>query len=122
MWGNGFLERPEGRQQYKLNGYREWNPGQHQLAIYGAAYYGFSRISGLIPLDVPVPGETIDNRQADLTHTTVGLLTDQWTISNKQLLTSGGYFRTYSLSLKSNFGDGLIQQSEFRTLAGGSSE
>lgn len=122
LWGNGFLERPEERQQYKLNGYREWKPGQHQLAIFGAAYYGFSRIPGLIPLDVPVPGDTIDNRQADLTHTTIALATDQWAISNKQLLTSGAYFRTYSLSLKSNFGDGLIQQSEFRTVAGGSSE
>jgi hypothetical protein len=94
--------------------------GQHQLAAFGAAYYGFSRIPGLIPLDVPVPGETIDNRQADSTHTTIGLLTDQWQISDKQLLTTGGYFRTYSLNLKSNFGDGLIQQSEFRTVAGGS--
>jgi hypothetical protein len=30
-----------------------------------------------------------------------------------------GFFRTYSLTLRSNFGDGLIQQSEFRTVAGG---
>lgn len=120
LWGNGFLERPEERQQYKLNGYRAWSPGNHELAIYGAAYYGFSCIPGLIPLDTPVPEETIDNRQADLTHTTIALITDQWQISGKQLLTTGGYFRTYSLNLKSNFGDGLIQQSEFRTVAGGS--
>jgi Carboxypeptidase regulatory-like domain len=120
LWGNGFLERPEERQQYKLNGYRAWSPGKHELAIYGAAYYGFSRIPGLIPLDTPVPEETIDNRQADLTHTTIALITDQWQLSGKQMLTSGAYFRTYSLNLKSNFGDGLIQQSEFRTVAGGS--
>ncbi len=30
-----------------------------------------------------------------------------------------GFFRTYNLSLYSNFGDGLIRQSEFRTVAGG---
>jgi len=30
-----------------------------------------------------------------------------------------GYFRTYNLSLSSNFGDGLIRQSEFRTVEGG---
>jgi hypothetical protein len=30
-----------------------------------------------------------------------------------------GFFRTYNLSLTSNFGDGLIRQSEFRTVAGG---
>jgi hypothetical protein len=35
------------------------------------------------------------------------------------MLQSSGYFRTYSLELKSNFGDGLIRQSEFRTAAGG---
>ena len=30
-----------------------------------------------------------------------------------------GFFRTYNLSLFSNFGDGLIRQSEFRTVTGG---
>ncbi len=30
-----------------------------------------------------------------------------------------GFFRTYNLSLYSNFGDGLIRQSEFRTVTGG---
>ena len=32
------------------------------------------------------------------------------------------WFRTYSLALYSNFGDGLIRQSEFRTVAGGSQQ
>jgi hypothetical protein len=30
-----------------------------------------------------------------------------------------GFFRIYSLDLRSNFGEGLIKQSEFRTVAGG---
>src|SRR5262249_34500 len=30
-----------------------------------------------------------------------------------------GYFKTYSLRLQSDFGDGLIRQSEFRTVSGG---
>jgi hypothetical protein len=33
-----------------------------------------------------------------------------------------GFFRTYNLSLYSNFGQGLIRQSEFRTVAGGRAE
>ena len=75
----------------------------------------------MIPLDTPVTDDTIDARQADLTHTTVALLTDSWPFAEKRSLVSGGYFRTYSLALRSNFGDGLIRQSEFRTVEGGSS-
>ena len=45
----GFLARPEHRQQYKLNGYRQWNFGQHQLTAFGAGYYG----SGIITVGVP---------------------------------------------------------------------
>ena len=40
-------------------------------------------------------------------------------VSNQQLQLSG-FFRTYNLSLYSDFGDGLIRQSEFRTVTGGS--
>jgi hypothetical protein len=32
--GNGFLARPEGRQQYELNYYRTWMPGQHELTAF----------------------------------------------------------------------------------------
>ncbi len=35
------------------------------------------------------------------------------------MLRTGAYLRTYSLKLQSNFGDGLIRQSEFRTVQGG---
>ena len=120
-FGNGFLRRPEERQQGKLNGLRTWDLNHHELTAYGIAYYGFSRVPGLIPLNTPVQNDTIDNRQADLTHTTVALLTDTWHIAETRSLVSGGYFRTYSLALRSNFGDGLIRQSELRTVQGGSS-
>jgi hypothetical protein len=56
LFGNGYLKRPEERQQYKLNELRAWQIGRHQLNAYGLAYYGFSRVPGLIPLDAPVVG------------------------------------------------------------------
>ena len=121
LFGNGYLKRPEHRQQYKLAGLRDWQVGRHQLTAYGLAYYGVSRIPGLIPLDAPVIDDTIDPRQADLTHTTLALVADDWQPAERRTLVSGAYVRTYSLSLRSNFGDGLIRQSEFRTVVGGSS-
>ncbi len=119
LFGNGFLKRAEERQQYKLNALRTWTPGAHELTAYAAGYYGFSRIPGLIPLNTSVLSESIDLRQLDLTHTAIALLADRWQLSKKRTLTTGAYFRTYSLKLQSNFGDGLIRQSEFRTVAGG---
>ncbi len=89
MFGNGFLRRPEERQQYKINALRSFDGERHHLTAYGIAYYGFSRIPGLIPLDVPVPGDTVDPRQADLTHTTVALMTDEWRIAGSRSLVSG---------------------------------
>ncbi len=118
-FGNGFLARPEEREQYKLNGLRGWTLGNHALTVFGAAYYGFSRVPGLIPLRIPVEDDTLDPRQKDLTHTTLGIVTDTWRPSPGQALTVAGYARTYSLALDSNFGDGLIEQSEFRTVGGG---
>lgn len=47
-------------------------------------------------------------------------MTDNWQLADTRTLVSGAYFRTYSLALRSDFGDGLIRQSEFRTVAGGS--
>src|SRR5271166_3157434 len=37
-FGNGFLERLEHRQQYKLNGLREFHLGKHDLTLFGAGY------------------------------------------------------------------------------------
>jgi hypothetical protein len=118
-FGNGYLNRPEHRKQFKLNGYRAYTLGRHELRLLGIGYYGFSNIPGLIPRDVPVPGDTIDPRQRDRTHTSIVVVSDTWNVTGKQQLDISGFFRTYSLQLRSNFGDGLIQQSEFRTVAGG---
>ena len=118
-FGNGFLRRLEHRQQYKLNGFRSFDFGQHQLTVFGVGYYGFSYVPGLIPIDVNVPDDTIDYRQQDRTHTSIGIVTDTWSFSDNQKLIFSGFFRTYNLDLRSNFGAGLIKQSEFRTVAGG---
>src|SRR5271157_5314186 len=118
-YGNGFLDRLEHRQQYKINGFREFHFGKHKLTLFGIAYYGFSYVPGLTPIDVPNLHDTIDPRQKDQTHTGLLALNDIWQVTSSQQLQLSGFFRTYNLSLFSNFGDGLIRQSEFRTEAGG---
>ncbi len=117
--GNGFLALPENRKQYKINGQRSFTVGRHQLTLFGAGYYGFSRIAGLVPIDVRVPSDTIDPRQQDLTQTSLFVASDTWQISDKRQVQFSAFFREYSLRLQSDFGDGLIRQSEFRTVAGG---
>src|SRR5215471_13087675 len=118
-YGNGYLNRLEHRRQFKLNAYRSIKSGRHDVTLFGIGYYGFSDIPGLVPRDVLVPGDTIDPRQSDRTHTTIFVATDSWQIAEHQQLQLSAFFRTYSLQLRSNFGDGLIQQSEFRTVVGG---
>src|SRR5271166_3349257 len=118
-FGNGFLKRLEHRQQYKLNALRQFSPGRHELTLFGIGYYGFSNIPGLIPIDEPVPSDTIDNRQLDRTHTVLFLATDNWKLTEQREFSLSGFFRNYALTLRSNFGDGLIQQSESRNVAGG---
>ena len=117
-YGNGFLDRLEHRKQFKGNAFREFTFGNHKLTLFAIAYYGFSYIPGLVPLDVSVPGDTIDPRQKDQTHTAEITLNDVWRLTSSQQLQLSGFFRTYNLSLFSNFGDGLIRQSEFRTVTG----
>jgi hypothetical protein len=128
-YGNGYLKRLEHRQQYKVNGFRQFHIRSHDLTLFGVGYYGFSYVPGLIPINVSVPDDTVDRRQQDRTHTTIFVASDAWRISDQQQLTYSGFFRTYSLQLRSNFmpdftqglefPGGLIQQSEFRTVAGG---
>ena len=125
-YGNGFLDRLEHRQQYKFNGERVFNFGQHRLTLFGIAYYGFSYIPGLVPIfppnsadaNFPNYGDTIDPRQKDQTHTALIAVNDVWQFGKGQQLQLSGFFRTYNLSLFSDFGQGLIRQSEFRTVAG----
>ena len=118
-FGNGFLDRLEHRQQYKLNGFRQFNLGRHQLNLFATGYYGSSYIPGLIPIDVSVPGNTIDNCQLDYTHNFLGVISDNWKLSEQRQVSFSGFFRNYALTLRSNFGDGLIQQSETRNVYGG---
>lgn len=120
-YGNGFLDRLEHRQQYKLNGLREFKLGRHQLTFFGIGYYGFSFVPGLIPIDFPVPDDTIDKRQLDRTHNFLAIATDNWKLSEQRQFSFSGFFRNYALTLRSNFGNGLIQQSENRSIVGGES-
>ena len=125
-YGNGFLKRLEHRQQYKFNGQRIFHLGQHQLTLMGIGYYGFSYIPGLVPIfapnaddaDFPNVGDTVDPRQKDQTHTSIEALNDVWQLTASQQLQISGFFRTYNLTLYSEFGQGLIRQSEFRTVVG----
>jgi hypothetical protein len=127
-YGNGFLDRLEHRQQYKFNGDRLFHFGDHRLMLFGVGYYGFSYVPGLVPLfalnsadaNLFNYGDTIDPRQKDQTHTALVALNDVWQLGGGQQLELSGFFRTYNLSLFSDFGQGLIRQSEFRTTAGGS--
>lgn len=127
-YGNGFLDRLEHRQQYKFNGERIFHIGGHELTLFAVGYYGFSYVPGLTPIfpfngyDAGFAnyGDTIDPRQKDQTHTGLVALNDKWHLTASQQLQLSGFFRTYNLSLFSDFGLGLIRQSEFRTVAGGS--
>ena len=118
-YGNGFLETPEHRRQFKWNALHGWNLGRHRFTVLLVGYYGQSRIPGLVPVGVAGLHGTIDPRQSDQTHTGLLALNDAWHPSTQSELQLSGYFRTYNLALLSNFGDGLIRQSEFRTSAGG---
>ncbi|MGH9665753.1 MAG: hypothetical protein ACRD9L_15110, partial [Bryobacteraceae bacterium] len=118
-YGNGFLDRLEHRQQYKINGFRVFDVGAHELTLFGVGYYGESKIPGLVPLDISDLHDTIDPRQRDQTHTGTVAVNDHWHLNPESELQLSGMFRTYNLSLYSNFGDGLIRQSEFRTVTGG---
>src|ERR1700733_13419917 len=127
-YGNGFLDRLEHRQQYKFNGERVFHVGEHRLTLFGIGYYGLSYVPGLVPIfalntndaNFPNYGDTIDPRQRGQTHTALVAFNDTWQLNSSQQLLLSGFFRTYNLSLFSDFGQGLIRQSEFRTVAGGS--
>jgi hypothetical protein len=129
-YGDGFLDRVEHRKQVKLNGGQVFREGNHTVTLFGIGYYGFSYVAGLRPIYgfnsadaangwTQYP-DTVDPRQKDQTHTALLALNDVWKLGENQELQLSGFFRTYNLSLFSNFGDGLIRQSEFRTVTGGS--
>ena len=114
-YGNGFLDRLEHRKQYKINASRVFTMGKHDLTVYGIGYYGFSFLPGLAPIDVPVPGDTIDTRQKEKAASAIFIANDVWHLSPSREIQFSGYFRTYSLDVRPNFGDGLLRQTEVRT-------
>jgi hypothetical protein len=130
-YGNGFLNRLEHRKQFKFNGGRVVHAGGHTFALLGIGYLGYGYVAGLRPIfgfnavdaaagwmEYP---DTIDPRQKDQTHTALAALNDNWKLDENQEVQLSGFFRTYNLSLFSDFGLGLIRQSEFRTVGGASS-
>ncbi len=118
-YGNGFLDTLEHRQQYKINAVKGWDFGAHHFSALFIGYYGQSKVPGLVPIDIPNLRDTIDPRQRDQTHTGELAVNDVWHLTAASELQLSSFFRIYNLSLYSNFGDGLIRQSEFRTVAGG---
>jgi hypothetical protein len=118
-FGNGFLKRLEHRQQYKLNGLRQFNVGDHALTLFGVGYYGFSYLPGLIPIGIAVPGDTINSGQLDHTYNFVAAASDVWSLTANRQLSFSGFLGNYALTLRSDFGDGLFQQSEKRNVFGG---
>jgi hypothetical protein len=118
-YGNGLMRTLEHRQQYKWSAMRVFDPGNHEITLLSMGYYGHSHEGNLVPIGYGVPvNDTIDPRQQDQTHTGILAANDAWKIRANDELSSSGFFRTYNLTLFSNFGEGLIRQSEFRTVEG----
>ncbi len=118
-YGNGYLRRLEHRKQYKLNAFRAARAGNHDLTIFGLGYHGFSFLPGLSPIQVRVPDDTIDPRQLEKADSGIIAVNDAWRIDEKRQMQLSGYFRSYGLDVRSNFGEGFIRQTEFRTAGGG---
>ena len=118
-YGNGLMKRLEHRQQYKWNALRVFDAGKHEITLFSIGYWGESHEGNLVPLGYGVElGDTVDPRQMDQTHTALVATNDRWTLSASDEIALSGFMRTHNLALYSNFGEGLIRQSEFRTAEG----
>lgn len=117
-YGNGYLERLEHRKQYKINAFRAARFGRHDVSAFGLGYYGFSFLPGLSPIDFRLPGDTVDSRQLEKANSGLLAVNDTWRIDNDRQMQFSGYFRTYGLDVRSNFGEGFIRQTELRTAGG----
>jgi len=118
-YGNGLLKDLEHRQMYKLNAQRVFDVGRHEITLFGIAYYGLSHEGNLVPIGYGLDfNDTLDARQKDQTHTALLAVDDRWKLGSKDDVAFSGFARTYNLALFSNFGEGLIRQSEFRTVEG----
>ncbi len=118
-YGNGLMKRLEHRKQFKWNAQRIFDTGRHEVSIFSIGYWGESHEGNLVPLGQGLQlGDTIDPRQMDQTHTSIQAVDDLWNLRARDQVEFSGFFRTYNLGLYSNFGEGLIRQSEFRTVEG----
>jgi hypothetical protein len=118
-YGNGLMLTLEHRQQYKFNALRIFDLGRHMVTLFGDGYYGVSHEGNLVPIGFGIQvRDTVDRRQMDQTHTSILAANDQWKAGAHDEVDFSGFFRTYNLALFSNFGEGLIRQSEFRTVEG----
>ena len=118
-YGNGLLKDMEHRQMVKLNAQRVLDLGQHEITLFGIAYYGVSHEGNLVPIGYGQDlDDTLDPRQKDQTHTALLAVDDRRRLGTKDEAAFSGFVRTYNLALFSNFGEGLIRQSEFRTVEG----
>jgi hypothetical protein len=118
-YGNGLMRTLEHRKQFKWNALRLFDPGKHEITLLGIGYWGESHEGNLVPIGFGVQeNDTLDPRQKDQTHTGLLAANDQWRVRTRDELAFSGFFRTYNLALFSNFGEGLIRQSEFRTVEG----
>lgn len=119
-YGNGLMRALEHRKQFRWNARRVLDPGRHELTLFSIGYWGESHEGNLVPIGFGVQvNDTLDPRQKDQTHTGLLAANDRWKTGTKDKAEFSGYFRTYNLALFSNFGEGLIRQSEFRTVEGG---
>ena len=118
-YGNGLMLTLEHRKQFKFNALRVFDLGKHETTLFTDGYYGVSHEGNLVPIGFGVAvNDTVDRRQMDQTHTFILAANDQWKAAEKDEVAFSGLFRTYNLALFSDFGEGLIRQSEFRTVEG----
>jgi len=118
-YGNGLMKRLEHRKQFKWNALRVLDPGKHEITLFSLGYWGKSHEGNLIPIGYGLQlGDTVDSRQFDQTHSSILAIDDVWKLRPGDEAAFSAFFRTYNLSLYSNFGEGLIRQSEFRTVEG----
>jgi hypothetical protein len=118
-YGNGLMRTLEHRKQFKWNAMRSIDAGSHQITLLSIGYWGHSHEGNLVPIGYGIQvNDTLDPRQQDQTHTGLLAADDQWKAGARDVASFSGYFRSYNLALFSNFGEGLIRQSEFRTVEG----
>jgi hypothetical protein len=118
-YGNGLMKQLEHRKQFKWNAMRVFDPGKHEITLFTLGYWGESHEGNLVPVGYGLlVGDTVDPRQFDQTHSTIQAVDDLWKFRPSDEIAFSGFFRTYNLALYSNFGEGLIRQSEFRTVEG----